>query len=88
MKEFKKIPGIGDILAHIFDAFIQTPDRFANKRQLWRYCRLGVTDRSSDGKQLGFKRLDRSGVSELKSLTCQAWLCAMKTDFQPGSCKT
>ncbi len=80
IKEFKKIPGIGEILAHIFDAFIQTPDRFANKRQLWRYCRLGITDRSSDGKPLGFKRLDRSGVSELKSLTYQAWLCAMKSD--------
>jgi transposase len=80
IKEFKKIPGIGEILAHIFDAFIQTPDRFANKRQLWRYCRLGITDRSSDGKPLGFKRLDRSGVSELKSLSYQAWLCAMKSD--------
>lgn len=80
IKEFKRIPGIGEILAHIFDAFIQTPERFVNKRQLWRYCRLGVTDRSSDGKPLGYKRLDRSGVSELKSLAYQAWLSAMKTD--------
>jgi len=80
IKEFKEIPGIGEILAHTFDAFIQTPDRFANKRQLWRYCRLGITDRSSDGKPLGFKRLDRSGVSELKSLTYHAWLSAMKSD--------
>lgn len=80
IKEFKKIPGIGDILAHIFDAFIYTPERFANKRQLWRYCRLGITDHSSDGKPLGFKRLDRSGVSELKSLSYQAWLSAMKSD--------
>jgi transposase len=80
IKEFKRIPGIGEILAHIFDAFIQTPERFANKRQLWRYCRLGITDRSSDGKPLGFKRLDRSGVSELKSLAYQAWLSAMKSD--------
>ena len=80
IKEFKKLPGIGEILAHIFDAFIQTPERFANKRQLWRYCRLGVTDRTSDGKPLGFKRLDRSGVSELKSLSYQAWLSAMKGD--------
>jgi transposase len=80
IKEFKKIPGIGDILAHIFDAFIQTPDRFANKRQLWRYCRLGVTDRSSDGKPLGFKRLDRSGIPELKSLAYRAWMSALKGD--------
>jgi len=80
IREFKKIPGIGDILAHIFDAFIQTPERFSNKRQLWRYCRLGITDRSSDGKPLGYKRLDRSGVSELKSLPYQAWLSAMRGD--------
>ena len=80
IKEFKKIPGIGDILAHIFDAFIQTPDRFANKRQLWRYCRLGITDRSSDGKPLGFKRLDKSGIPELKSLSYRAWMSALKGD--------
>ncbi len=80
IKEFKKVPGIGDILAHIFDAFIQTPERFSNKRALWRYCRLGVTDRSSDGKPLGYKRLDRSGVAELKSLPYQAWLSAMRGD--------
>jgi len=80
IKEFKKIPGVGDILSHIFDAFIQTPDRFANKRQVWRYCRLGITDRTSDGKPLGYKRLDRSGISELKGLTYQAWMSALRGD--------
>jgi transposase len=80
IKEFEKMPGIGEILSHIFDAFIQTPHRFANKRKLWRYCRLGITDRSSDGKPLGFKRLDKSGVSELKALSYRAWLGAMKSD--------
>ena len=80
IEQFKRIPGIGDILAHIFDAFIQTPERFEKRSQLWRYCRLGVTDRSSDGKPLGYKRLDRSGVSELKSIAYQAWLSAMRGD--------
>lgn len=80
IKEFKKIPGIGEILSHIFDAIIQTPHRFASKRQVWRYCRLGITDRSSDGKPLGYKRLDRSGNSELKALTYQSWLSAMRGD--------
>ena len=80
IKEFKKIPGIGDISAHIFDAFIQTPDRFANRRKLWRYCRMGVTDRSSDGKPLGYKRLDRSGISEIKALLYQAWMSALNGD--------
>ena len=80
IKEFKKIPGIGDISAHIFDAFIQTPDRFANRSKIWRYCRMGVTDRNSDGKPLGYKRLDRSGISEIKATIYQAWMSAMKGD--------
>jgi transposase len=78
IKEFKKIPGIGDIGAHIFDAFIQTPHRFADKSTLWRYCRLGIKDRTSDGKPLGYQRLDKSGVSELKALSYRAWMSAMK----------
>jgi transposase len=78
IKEFMKIHGIGEVGAHIFDALIQTPHRFPNKRKLWRYCRLGVTDRSSDGKQLGYRRLDKSGVSELKAISYQAWMVSMK----------
>ena len=80
IKEFKRIPGVGDILSHIFDAFIQTPDRFTSKRQVWRYCQLGITDRSSDGKPLGYKRLDKSGVSELKALSYRAWMSALRGD--------
>jgi len=76
--QFEKIPGIGCVGAHTFDAYIQTPDRFAKVSQLWRYCRLGITDRSSDGKPLGFKRLDRSGIAELKSLSYRAFMAAMK----------
>lgn len=78
IKEFKKIPGIGDVGAHIFDAFIQTPHRFKDKSKLWRYCRLGIKDRTSDGKPLGYRRLDKSGVSELKALSYRAWMSAMK----------
>ena len=80
IKEFEKIPGIGEIGAHIFDAIIQTPHRFVNRSQVWRYCRLGVTEHSSDGKPLGFKRLDRSGISEIKSLTYLGWMNALKKD--------
>ena len=80
IREFKKIPGIANINAHVFDAFVQTPHRFAKKNQLWKYCRLSITDRSSDGKPLGFKRLDKSGVSELKALSFRAYMAAMKGD--------
>ena len=80
IKEFKKIPGMGIIGPHTFDAYIQTPHRFAKVSRLWRYCRLGVTDRSSDGKPLGYKRLDKSGIGELKALSYRAFLSAMKSD--------
>jgi transposase len=80
IKQFKKIPGIGDVGAHVFDAFIQMPHRFAQKNQVWKYCRLSITDRSSDGKPLGFKRLDRSGIGELKALSYRAYMAAMKGD--------
>jgi transposase len=77
VQAFKKIPGVGDILALVFDAFVQTPERFATKRKLWRYCQLGIQDRSSDGKPLGYKRLDRSGVSALKAMSFRAFRSAM-----------
>jgi len=80
IREFKKIPGIGSVGAHTFDAFIQTPYRFAKDSRLWRYCRLGVTDRTSDGKPLGFKSLDPSGIAELKSLSYRAFMASMKAD--------
>ena len=80
IKEFIKIPGIGDVGAHVFDAFIQTPHRFSNKSKLWRYCQMAVTDRSSDGKQLGYKRLDKSGISELKAISYRAFISGKKGD--------
>ncbi len=79
--EFKKIPGIADISSHIFDAFIQNTHRFAHKNRLWEYCRLSITNRSSEGKQLGFQRIDKkSGIGELKSLSYRAFMSAMKGD--------
>ena len=80
IKEFKKIPGMGPIGAHTYDAYIQTPHRFAKRSRLWRYCRLGVTDCTSDGKPLGYKRLDKSGINELKALSYRAFLSAIKGD--------
>jgi transposase len=80
INEFKKLPGMGTIGAHTFDAYIQTPYRFAKKSRFWKYCRLGVTDCTSDGKPLGYKRLDKSGVGELKALSYRAFVSAMKSD--------
>ena len=80
IKEFKKIPGMGPIGAHTFDAYIQTPHRFTKRSRMWKYCRLGITDHSSDNKPLGYKRLSKAGVSELKALSYRAFLSALKGD--------
>lgn len=83
-KEFPEVallrtmPGVGPIGAHMFVAFIQEPKRFARPQQLFRYCRLGIRDRSSDGKPLGYRKLDRAGHGVLKALSYRAWLVATK----------
>jgi transposase len=74
----QSVPGVGSIGAHIFVAYIQEPSRFETFHQLCRYCRLAIRDRSSDGKPLGFERLDRCGHGVLKAITYRAWLRAMK----------
>jgi transposase len=80
IKQFMKIPGIADIHAHLFDAFIQTPHRFAKISRLWKYCRLSITDRSSDGNPLGYQRLDQAGIGELKALSYRSFVAAMRGD--------
>ncbi len=59
-------PGVGIVTACRFVAYIQTPARFSNKRKLWRYARLGITRRESNGKRLSHPRLDSAGVGSLK----------------------
>lgn len=69
IERFDEVPGVGPVGACRFSAFVQTPHRFSSKRKLWRYCRLGITDRQSDGKLLGRRRLDRSGNGRLKAMS-------------------
>lgn len=77
---FDKIPGVGVIGACRFSAYIQTPHRFSAKRKVWRYCGLGVAQRSSDGKPLGRPRIDRwSGSHELKDFSYKAFLGSQRT---------
>lgn len=77
--EFQRVPGVGVVGAHVFSAWVQTPERFWGKRPLWRYAQLGVAERSSDGKPLGFRRLDRAGNSALKAVSYHAWLGALRS---------
>jgi transposase len=74
----RTFPGIGLIGAHLFVAYVQEPGRFETPQRLFRYCRLGIRDRSSDGKPLGYEQLDRQGHGVLKAVSYRAWLGAMK----------
>lgn len=67
--EFQKMPGIGPILAHLFSAIIQTPHRFETIQQLWRWGGLGITDRDSNGRPLGYQKLDPNGRSDIKDIS-------------------
>ena len=58
-------PGVGPVTACRFVAYVQTPKRFSNKRKFWRYCRLGITRRESNGKRLSHPRLDKAGNGSL-----------------------
>lgn len=78
-QEFQKIPGIGPISAHTFDAIIQTPHRFATKQKLWRYCKLGIRKQSSGGGPIRGEHLDPAGHGELKSLSHRAVRQAIRT---------
>lgn len=76
---FQQVPGVGLLGASRFSAYVQTPHRFSSKRKLWRYCRLGVTDRSSDGKPLGRRRLDWNGNGALKDMSRSAFMAALRS---------
>jgi hypothetical protein len=78
IEEFRKMPGVGPIGSHLFDAFIQTPHRFPTKQTLWRDCQLGIRSQTSDGKPLGYEQLDPTGRSELKAMSYRAWLAAIR----------
>lgn len=72
-------PGVGIITACRFVAYIQTPHRFSNKRKLWRYCRLGITRRESNGKRLSHPRLDAADVGSLKDVSRKVFEAARRT---------
>lgn len=88
VEQFQRIPGVGPIAAHVFSAIIEVPERFATKFKLWKYSQLGITDRTSDGKPLGYQRLDRRGNRELKNLSYHAWRTACKSTTGPNAIKS
>lgn len=83
VQRLRSVPGVGLVGAHLFVAYIQDPTRFKQFSQLTRYCRLGIRDRSSDDKPLGYQQLDRQGVGTLKAISYRAYLQAAKRKQGP-----
>jgi len=71
--EFQKMSGMGPILAHLFSGIVQTPHRFEEVQQLWRWGGLGITDRDSNGRPLGYQKLDPNGRTDIKDISYRAW---------------
>jgi transposase len=79
-KLLRQIPFIGPIRAALIIAYLQTPQRFRSKRQLWTYSGLGIETHSSadhrcvDGKlqrskkQVSIRGLNRNHNHDLKNL--------------------
>ncbi len=78
IKLLRTAPGVGPIGACRFSAYIHTPSRFSSTRKLWKYCRLSISHRSSNGKPLRRPRLDRFGCGRLKDVSRKAFDAAMR----------
>ncbi|MDQ6651281.1 MAG: transposase, partial [Acidobacteriota bacterium] len=84
IKLLRTVPGIGPIGACRFSAYIHTPQRFSSKRKLWKYCRLSVSHRSSNGKPLHRPKLDYSGCGRLKDVSRKAFDVAVRSRTDNG----
>src|SRR5712691_6896025 len=84
IKLFRTAPGVGPIGACRYSAYIHTPNRFSTTRKLWKYCRLSVSHRSSNGKPLRRPRLDRSGCGRLKDVSRKAFDVAIRSRRDNG----
>jgi transposase len=88
IKLFRTAPGVGPIGACRFSAYIHTPQRFSSKRKLWKYCRLSVSHRSSNGKPLRRPHLDRSGCGRLKDVSRKAFDVSVRATKDNGFKRT
>jgi len=79
IKIMKTAPGVGPIGACRFSAYVHAPLRFSSTRKLWKYCRLSVSHRSSNGKPLRRPRLDRNGCGRLKDVSRKAFDAALRS---------
>jgi len=76
LNAFLEVPGAGLRTSCRFVAYVQTPHRFSSIRKLWKYCRLAVIKRSSDGKPIGRERLDWNANGVLKDVSRKVFMGA------------
>jgi transposase len=89
IKLLRTVPGVGPIGACRFSAYIHTPQRFSSKRKLWKYSRLSVSHRSSNGKPLRRPKLDySSGCGRLKDVSRKAFDVAQRSCADNGFKRT
>src|SRR6266496_5275821 len=89
IKLFRTAPGVGPIGACRFSAYIHTPSRFSSKRKLWKYSRLSISHRSSNGKPLRRPKLDYSnGCGRLKDVSRKAFDAAQRSRADNGFKRT
>jgi transposase len=88
IKLLRTAPGVGPIGACRFSAYIHTPQRFSSKRKLWKYCRLSVSHRSSNGKPLRRAKLDYSGCGRLKDVSRKAFEVSVRARTDNGFKRT
>jgi hypothetical protein len=85
IKLLRTVPGVGPIGACRFSAYIHTPSRFSSKRKLWKYSRLSISHRSSNGKPLRRPKLDySSGCGRLKDVSRKAFEVAQRQRTDNG----
>ena len=84
IKVLRTAPGVGPVGACRFSAYIHTPSRFSTTRKLWKYCRLSISHRSSNGKPLRRPRLDRFGCGRLKDVSRKAFDVAIRSPRDNG----
>ncbi len=78
INRFRPIPGIGQISAFTISAIIDTPHRFANKRQFWSYIGLAKSQKISNGK-IYRSTSSSHGNKLLKWIFLQAAMTALRS---------
>lgn len=67
VRRFAEVPGISWIRAVTFYAYLDTPQRFAKKSALWRYCGIGL-ERHRSGSGPTHVRLAKAANRHLKNM--------------------